>query len=96
MREKLEKRAAWLLTFASAFYFLSDNGADNDLWFHVLVGRRIRPLSRAYIDAWSAKIGIAEENLGMLPVINSFTRERHESSRFAPHERGRRERSKAT
>jgi hypothetical protein len=33
---------AWLLlVLTSAFYFFSDNEADNDLWVHVLVGRQI-------------------------------------------------------
>lgn len=36
------RRAAWtLLAASSAIYFLSGNEADNDLWWHVLVGRRI-------------------------------------------------------
>jgi hypothetical protein len=30
-----------MLVICSALYFLSDNEADNDLWFHILVGERI-------------------------------------------------------
>lgn len=47
-----------------------------------LVGRRIRPLSREWIDSWSALIARTEENLGLLPVIKAFTREAFETARF--------------
>ena len=46
---------AWaLLACSSAVYFLSDNEADNDLWVHLLIGRRIlasRTVPR--VDDWS-------------------------------------------
>ncbi|MEH6589998.1 MAG: ABC transporter ATP-binding protein [Halioglobus sp.] len=47
-----------------------------------LIGRRLRPLSRAWVDANSHMISVIEENLSMLPAIKAFTREGHEQSRF--------------
>jgi len=47
-----------------------------------IIGRRIRPLSRAWIESWSGMISLAQENLGLLPAIKSFTRENLESERF--------------
>ena len=47
-----------------------------------LIGRRIRPLSSAWIKSWSGMIAFVQENLGLLPVIKAFTRESLESKRF--------------
>ena len=47
-----------------------------------IIGRRIRPLSRAWIESWSGMISLVQENLGLLPAIKSFTRENLESERF--------------
>ena len=47
-----------------------------------LIGRRLRPLSRAWVDANSYMVSVVEENLGMLPAIKAFTRESHEQARF--------------
>ena len=47
-----------------------------------VVGRQLRPLSRAWVDANSHLVSVVEENLGMLPAIKSFTRESHEQGRF--------------
>ena len=47
-----------------------------------LIGRRLRPLSRAWVDANSYMVSVVEENLGMLPAIKAFTREGHEQARF--------------
>ena len=47
-----------------------------------LIGRRLRPLSRAWVDANSHLVSVVEENLGMLPAIKAFTREGHEQARF--------------
>lgn len=47
-----------------------------------LVGRRMRPLSLGIQNAEAAAIAMAQENLGMLPVIKVFTREPHESARY--------------
>jgi ABC-type multidrug transport system fused ATPase/permease subunit len=50
-----------------------------------IIGRRIRPISRAWIDAYSSLFTFLEENLGMLPAIKAFTREREEARRFELH-----------
>jgi len=47
-----------------------------------ILGRKIRPISRAMIDEYAGTFSIAEENLNLLPVIKSFTREQIESKRF--------------
>lgn len=48
-----------------------------------IVGRRIRPLSRQWVDAYGNLISVVEENLGLLPTIKSYTRENHELENFA-------------
>ena len=47
-----------------------------------IVGRRLRPLSRKWVDADSAMYSVMEENQGMLPAIKAFTRESIEQHRF--------------
>ncbi|MFT5274023.1 MAG: ATP-binding cassette subfamily B protein [Saprospiraceae bacterium] len=47
-----------------------------------LVGRRIRPLTRRWIDSYSDMFSFVQENLGLLPAIKAFTRESLESERF--------------
>ncbi|MFV8819127.1 ABC transporter ATP-binding protein [Haliea sp. E17] len=47
-----------------------------------MIGRRLRPLSRDWVQANSAMVSVVEENLGMLPAIKAFTREAHEQARF--------------
>ena len=47
-----------------------------------LAGRRLRPLAAELQHEHASAIAIAEENLGMLPAIKTFTREEHESARF--------------
>ena len=47
-----------------------------------ILGRKIRPVSRAMIDEYARTFSIAEENLNLLPVIKSYTREQIESNRF--------------
>jgi len=47
-----------------------------------LVGRKIRPLSTAWIQSRSGMIAFVSENLGLMPVIKSFVREPLESTRF--------------
>lgn len=46
-----------------------------------LVGRRLRPLATQLSEEHATAIAIAEENLGMLPAIKTFTREPQESAR---------------
>ena len=53
--------------------------------FYVLLkvfGRRLRPLAMQIQEAHAGALAIAEENLGMLPAIKTFTREAHESGRY--------------
>ena len=47
-----------------------------------IVGRRLRPLAAELQDEHATAIAIAEENLGMLPAIKTFTREPQESARY--------------
>jgi len=47
-----------------------------------ILGRRIRPLALRLQEEQATAIAIAEENLGMLPAIKIFTRERQESRRY--------------
>jgi ATP-binding cassette subfamily B protein len=46
------------------------------------IGRRLRPLACRLQEAYAGAVAIAEENLGMLPAIKSFTREAQESARY--------------
>jgi len=47
-----------------------------------LIGRRIRPLTREWIDSYSDLVSFVEENLGLLPAIKTFIREPLETERF--------------
>jgi ABC-type multidrug transport system fused ATPase/permease subunit len=47
-----------------------------------LLGRRIRPISMALMQKQADTLAIAEENIGLLPLIKSFVRESTESKRF--------------
>jgi ATP-binding cassette subfamily B protein len=47
-----------------------------------VIGRSIRPISRAWIDAYSNFITFLDENLDMLPAIKTFVREPTERMRF--------------
>ena len=46
-----------------------------------IFGRRIRPLATQLSEEHATAVAIAEENLGMLPAIKTFTREPQESAR---------------
>lgn len=50
-----------------------------------VMARRIRPLSRAWINAYSNLISFFTEHLEMKPAIKSFAREATEASRFETH-----------
>jgi ATP-binding cassette subfamily B protein len=50
-----------------------------------LVGRRLRPLSSALMQAYATKSAIAEQNLSMLPIIKAYTGEAGESALFGKH-----------
>ena len=45
-------------------------------------GRRLRPLAARLQDEEAGAVAIAQENLGMLPAIKTFTREPQESARY--------------
>ncbi|MBK7135883.1 MAG: ABC transporter ATP-binding protein [Rhodocyclales bacterium] len=47
-----------------------------------ILGRRLRPLAGQLQDAHAEAFATAEENLGMLPAIKTFTREPQESARY--------------
>ncbi len=47
-----------------------------------ILGRHLRPLSAQLQQEQATAIAIAQENLGMLPAIKTFTREQQESTRF--------------
>jgi len=47
------------------------------------VGRILRPLSHASMQAWADQASLAEQNLVMLPVIKAYTGEAAEASRYA-------------
>lgn len=47
-----------------------------------LIGRRIRPVTAAWIDSWSSMVAFVNENLGLMPVLKAFSREELEKRRF--------------
>jgi len=47
-----------------------------------IVGRKLRPISRAWIDAYSNLMAFLNEHLTMLPAIKSFAREPVEKQNF--------------
>ncbi|WP_158497274.1 ABC transporter ATP-binding protein [Methylocystis sp. ATCC 49242] len=47
-----------------------------------IVGRKLRPLSGELQEAEATSVAIAEENLGMLPIIKMYTREKQEGQRY--------------
>jgi subfamily B ATP-binding cassette protein MsbA len=47
-----------------------------------IVGRKLRPLASQLQEEHAAAVGMAEENLNMLPAIKAFTREAQESARY--------------
>ena len=48
-----------------------------------LVGRKIRPLSAAWIKSRSGLVAFVNENLGLMPVLKAFSREKQELDLFA-------------
>lgn len=70
---------AWLdWTFAVVAVFL----LPAFFVFTRLIARRLRPLSRSWVDANSHLVSVLQENIGMLSAIKAFTRESHEQNRF--------------
>ncbi|MEP5570015.1 MAG: ABC transporter ATP-binding protein [Halioglobus sp.] len=50
-----------------------------------VIGKRIRPLSRSWIEAYSRLVSFFSEHLEMKPAIKSFAREAIEDSQFETH-----------
>lgn len=48
-----------------------------------LVGRKVRPLSREWVDVYGQMVSHAEEGISMLPAIKSFTREAEDTRVFS-------------
>ena len=48
-----------------------------------ILGRKVRPRARAFLDSYAAMMAMAEENLANIPLIKSFSGEERESARFA-------------
>ena len=69
---RLQPRLALIAMVAIPLFYLAAK----------IAGRRLRPLASELQDEHAAAIAIAEENLGMLPAIKTFTREAPESARF--------------
>ena len=69
---------AWILMLRIDWFLACLVGLLVPLFFVVmkLLGRHIRPLSREVSEAHASSVAIAEENLGLLPIIKAFTRER--------------------
>jgi subfamily B ATP-binding cassette protein MsbA len=74
---------ALLLMFRIDFLLGGLVGVLIPVFFLVLkiVGRRLRPLATELQRAYAVAVAIAEENIGMLPAIKTFTREAQESKR---------------
>ncbi|HEB96571.1 MAG TPA: ABC transporter ATP-binding protein [Sedimenticola thiotaurini] len=53
-----------------------------------LMGRGIRPVSRELTQRQADMLALAEENIGLLPLIKAFNREGRESQRFRRHSAG--------
>jgi subfamily B ATP-binding cassette protein MsbA len=80
-----------LFTVASAVFFMFRLQPMLALFATLLIplfylslkvfGRRLRPLANQLQEEYASAIAIAEENLGMLPAIKTFTREDAESKR---------------
>ncbi len=69
---------AWILMLRIDWLLACLAGLMVPVFFVVtrLLGRHIRPLSREVSEAHASSVAIAEENLGLLPIIKAFTRER--------------------
>jgi ABC-type multidrug transport system fused ATPase/permease subunit len=81
-----------LLTFFGAFYMMTRLDLQIALVAVLLlpvyymamklIGLKIRPIATDWVHAWSRMISFVEENIGLLPVIKSFGREKVEAQRF--------------
>lgn len=50
-----------------------------------LLGRELRPLAVELQETYASTVAVADENIGMLPAIKSYTREAEEFQRYARH-----------
>jgi ATP-binding cassette subfamily B protein len=66
--------AAVVAVLVPVFYFLMK-----------VLGRKLRPLALEEQTAYARTVALADENIGMLPAIKTFTREAEESQRYARH-----------
>jgi subfamily B ATP-binding cassette protein MsbA len=75
---------AWILMLRIDWLLACLAGLLVPLFFFVmkLLGRHIRPLSREVSEAHASTVTMAEENLGLLPIIKAFTRERESTVRY--------------
>lgn len=81
-----------LLTLVGAFYFMTRLDLQIALVAVLLlpvyymamklIGLKIRPIATDWVQAWSRMTSFVEENIGLLPVIKSFGREKVEAQRF--------------
>ena len=81
-----------LLTFFGAFYIMTHINLQIavvavlllPIYYAAmkLIGLKIRPIATDWVHAWSKMVSFVEENLGLLPVIKSFGREKVEAQRF--------------
>jgi ATP-binding cassette subfamily B protein len=84
-----------LLTFFGAFYIMTRIDLQIAMVavlllpvYYIamkLIGRRIRPIATEWVHSWSRMVSFVEENLTLLPVIKSFSREQVEAQRFSSH-----------
>lgn len=68
----LDAQIALLAGFLLPVYFIAMK----------LLGRKLRPLSKAWWDSYAKLFSLLQENIGMMPAIKSFVRETLESNRF--------------
>ncbi len=75
---------AWILMLRIDWFLASLAGLLVPLFFVAvkLLGRHIRPLSKEVSEAHASSVTIAEENLGLLPIIKAFTREREAAKQY--------------
>ncbi len=75
---------AWILMLRIDWFLACLAGLLVPLFFVVvkLLGRHIRPLSKEVSEAHASSVAIAEENLGLLPIIKAFTREPDAAKRY--------------
>jgi ATP-binding cassette, subfamily B, bacterial len=72
---KIDPRLGWLVAGMIGLFYLVLK----------VLGRRLRQLSKALQHAYGEMVSTAEENLGMLQAIKTFTREQTESLKYRRH-----------